>query len=315
MKVAFTFWCPRPLPPVGYGGFERVIYYLTLELPKLADVTCYTDVLWCANWKQWSVKSETEIPVNEFDCVLNESNVRFSCPHVVNMDWGYGHDRNVVVPSAKEAERTDLGWKRKPKIVYFGTDVDYYRFQPNKEDYFVYFGRIHPSKGAHVALEIAKRTGIKLKIMGEDKASPFFDRQEERDFVDRIKRESASISNVDYLGSVSNETVVDTLGHAKAMLYPVQGMFMFDLTVIESLSTGTPVIVSDLPAPCELIEDGKTGFICRHDNLDAFADAIRRVSSLNLQVVRDVAVERWSSTRMARELVDLCEQVSRGMSW
>jgi len=310
MKVAFTFWSSRPVPPVAYGGFERILYYLSVELPKLADVTCYCDVAWFPHWKLWSVTGESEIPVQDFDCVLNISNVRFSAP-VVNYEWGYGHTKNVVVPSMKES----LIRHQPNRVVYFGTDVNYFRFNPNKEDYFVYFGRIHESKGPQVALEIARRTGIRLKIMGEDREPTFFNTPETQQFVERIKRESAQLGNVEYLGSVSNETVVDTLGRAKAMLYPIQGQFMFDLTVIEALSCGTPVIVSDLPAPNELVEDGRTGFKCRHEHVEDFCEAVKKVSALSPEVCRQVAVERWSSTRMARELVDLCEQVSRGMSW
>jgi glycosyltransferase involved in cell wall biosynthesis len=310
MKVAFTFWSPRPIPPKAYGGFERILYYLSMELPKQADTTCYCDVRWFPEWKTWSVTGESEIPVQDYDCILNISNVRFTAP-VVNYEWGYGHTRNVVVPSVKEASI-----RHQPnKVVYFGTDVNYYRFNPNKEDYFVYFGRIHESKGPQVALEIAKRTGIRLKIMGEDKESPFFDTPETQQFVQRIKNESAALSNVEYLGSVSNETVVDTLGRAKAMIYPIQGMFMFDLTVIEALSCGTPVIVSDLPAPNELVEHGRTGFKCRHDDVNSFCEAVKNVSSLSPDVCRQVAVERWSSSRMARELLQLCDQVSRGINW
>lgn len=309
MKVAFTFWSSFPIPPKAYGGFERILYYLSVELAKLTDLTCYCDKAWFPHWKTWSVTSESEILVNHYDAILNISNVRFTCNHVVNYDWGYFHNKNVVVPSKKEAGR----WKVPTKLVYFGTDVNYYRFNPDKEEYFIFFGRIHPSKGPQVALQVAKETGIKLKIMGADKESWFA--PQDIAWAEKFKETCAGVPNVEYLGTVSNEEVVERLGKAKAMLYPIQGAFMFDLTVIESLSCGTPVVVSDIPAPNELIEHGKTGFICRHDNINDWKEAIRNTSSLSPYVCRQVAEEKWSSARMAKELVALLEQVSRGETW
>lgn len=317
-KIAYAFGCGRPLPPIRYGG-ERSFYYLSIELPKFADTTIYCDHLWYPHWKQWSVAQHDYlnfIPINEYDAILNQSGVKFACSHVVNMDLGYGGlEKNVVVCSQKEANRTDLGWKTKPRIVHWGTDVDVYKYQPNKEDYFVYFARIHESKGVQVAVEVARRSGIKLKVMGEDRESPFFDAPNDHEFVEKMKRECAALPNVEYIGSASNETVIDTLGHAKASIYPIRAPFQFDLTVIETLSCGTPVIVSDIPAPCELIEDGKTGFICPHDDIDSFCRATQRVSDLKPEVIRQVAVEKWSSRRMAREFFELCQEVARGGSW
>jgi len=308
MKVAFTFWSCLPVPPKAYGGFERILYYLSVELPKFTDLTCYCNVAWQPHWKTWNVKSENEIPVKDYDAILNISNVKFSCSHVVNYDWGYGHTKNVVVPSRKEASR----WRVPTKIVYFGTDVNYYRFNPNKEDYFIFFGRIHPSKGVEVALQIAKETGIKLKIMGADK-EPWFAPQDIA-WAEAFKKKCIGVPNVEYLGTVSNEDVVEYLGKAKAMLYPIQAPFQFDLTVIESLSCGTPVIVSDIPAPNELI-DGRTGIICSHNNINAWKTAIGRINLINPYICRKVAEEKWSSTRMAKELVALLENVSRGETW
>jgi glycosyltransferase involved in cell wall biosynthesis len=308
MKVAFTFWSGHPLPPKGYGGFERILWYLYVELEKLVDLTCYCYPQWYPHWKFWTTE-ESEVPVNDYDAILNISNCKFSCNHVVNYEWGYGHTKNVVVPSRKESEI-----RHKPnKIVYFGTDVNYYRFNPNKEDYFIFFGRIHPSKGADVAVQIAKETGIKLKLMGADK-EPWFAPQDIA-WAQDLKEKCKSIPNVEYLGTVSNEEVVEYLGKAKAMIYPIQGQFMFDLTVIESLSCGTPVIVSNLPAPNELIEHGRTGFICPPNDISAWKWAIKNIDSIDPYVVRKTAEEKWSSTRMAKELVGLLEQVSRGETW
>jgi len=309
MKIAFTFWTGKNcnIPPKRYGGFERILYYLSVELPKLTDCTCYCYPQCYPHWKFWTTNPK-EIPVEDYDAILNISNARFECPHVVNYEWGYGHTKNVVVPSRKESEI-----RHKPnKVVYFGTDVDYYRFNPNKEDYFIFFARIHPSKGPQVALEIAKRTGIKLKIMGEDKQKPFVTPELEV-WIRNFRKACNQVPNVEYLGAVSNEDVVKYLGKAKAMLYPITGAFMFDLTVIEALSCGTPVIVSNKPAPNELVENGKTGFIC--SDINDFIRAIGRIDSLDPRTVRKVAEEKWSSRRMARELVGLLEQVSRGETW
>lgn len=330
MKVALTLAGRFGLPPSPGGYGYKIPGFLYNELSKMVNLDGYSNYLEpdFPNVKPWSSREE-EIPVKDYDAILNISNTKFSCNNVVNYELGFAHTKNVVVISQQQADACRSGLypqllHRNPKVIYYGTDTDLFRFNPNKEDYFVFFARIHPSKGALMAVEIAKRTGIKLKVMGEDKNPSVFGvstleewpKSEPFRWIENLKQECSKYPNIEYIGSVwPHEKVVDILGRAKASIYPIQGQFQFDQTVIETLSCGTPVLVSNIPAPCELVDEGVTGFILPQYDLDAWAAAIRRVNELDPYKVRQVAETKWSAKRMAQEFVPLLEMVARGETW
>ena len=324
MKIALAVQDPL-ITPQGYGARAQPDLYKALL--KMCDLTAYSPFyqdLALDNVKHWEL-SEFGIPSEEYDCVLNNSRAVFHCSNIVNYDFGYKQTKNVAVMSKNEARRAKEEGiysnyaHPNPRVVYLGTDTEYFKFNPNKEDYFVYFGRIHPSKGADVAVSIAERTGIKLKLMGEDQNPLVFgggdDARQLHQFIDSLKERVSRIPNVEYLGSVTNDQVVDILGRAKGMICPVQGSFQSDISVVQALSCGTPVIVSDIPADSELVDPGVTGFICPPQDWNAWASAIGSIGQIDPYKVREVAYEKWSSKRMASELMALLEEVSKGGSW
>jgi len=242
---------------------------------------------------------------------------------VVNYDTGpYGHTKNVVCISNLEANTARSGGAgyahRNPKVIYYGTDTEYFHPSETKEDYFVFFARIHPSKGAIMAFELAKRTGQQLKIIGEDKAQIFGSgpgAEQHYRWIENFKAECSQYPNIQYIGSVNDEEAIDILGKAKAALYPIQGSFQFDQTVIETLSCGTPVLVSNIPAPCELIDHGVTGYLIDQNDYSAWEHAMSEVNNLDPKKVRAVAVEKWSAERMAKQFIPLLMDVSKGATW
>ena len=325
MKVAFAISNDRLNPHHGYGN--RIWNPLYRELQKIVDLTGYAPYLTtdprCLNALPWDCR-EDSIPVENYDAILNIGAVRINKTNrVVNYDTGpYGQTKNVVCISKLEADTARSGRAgyahRNPKVIYYGTDIEYFHPAETKEDYFVFFARIHPSKGAVMAFELAKRTGQKLKLIGEDKAQIFGSgatAEGHYKWIEEFKMECSKYSNVQYIGSVSDEEAIDILGRAKASLYPIQGSFQFDQTVIETLSCGTPVLVSSIPAPCELVDEGVTGFILPQYDLEAWAAAISRVNELDPHKVRQVAETKWSAKRMAQEFVPLLEMVARGETW
>jgi glycosyltransferase involved in cell wall biosynthesis len=324
MKVAFV--APSLTIPEGYGSRTEFNIYKGLRELLGDNLTTYSTqsrdlVFPGTKLCSCGVDSEgTEIDPEEYDAVLNCTPLHFRSPNVVHYDYGHKHVINDTVVSESEAYQAKIGNRlyaygsQNPKVVHIGTDIDYFKFQPNKEDYFVYFGRIHPSKGAELAVKIAEATGIKLKVAGDDcecdRGFPSLLK-----FIADLKEYCSKLPNVEYIGHVTNSEAVDILGRARASIYPIQGIFQFDQTVIETMSCGTPVLVSDRPAPRDNVDSGVTGFIAPSDSMGDWKAIIDRVGELDPYKVRQVAEEKWSYRAVARNFMALFEQVARGETW
>ena len=92
---------------------------------------------------------------------------------------------------------------------------------------------------------------------------------------------------------------------ARALLFPVQRAEAFGLVVVEALACGTPVISSRLGAMPEIIQQGKTGFLCR--DLDALCQAVKDIGQIDPARSREDAIERFHYLRAAREYISLME--------
>ena len=147
--------------------------------------------------------------------------------------------------------------------VYNGVDSDYYSFQAAPSgDYLLYIGRMKKYKGIHIAIDIAIKKGLKLKI-----AAPL-PHPEQPDFAEvnaywedeihpRLKNK-----NIEYLGDVRGKEKVTLLQNAKALIFPTAREEPFGMTIVEAMSTGTPTIAfEDAGAVPEIIIDGESGFI------------------------------------------------------
>jgi glycosyltransferase involved in cell wall biosynthesis len=161
------------------------------------------------------------------------------------------------------------------KTIYHGVDPLRFTYQHEKDDYLLYFGRIHPEKGAHVAIEIAKKSGYRLKIAGLI--------QDEAYFAERIKPHIDD-ETIEYIGNVGPEVRDKLLGHAKALLHPIFFEEPFGLSVLEAMMCGTPVIAFSRGSMPELVSDGKSGFLV-NDVAEATA-AVGRLSTLNPRICR-----------------------------
>ena len=114
------------------------------------------------------------------------------------------------------------------------------------------YGRIHPEKGFHLAIEVAKKTGRKLIIAGFVQDKHYF----EEEIAPHLDGK-----NIEYVGTVSVEGRDDLLKNAYAVLHLNTIPERFGLVMAESMAAGVPVIAMDLGSCREVIADGKTGFL------------------------------------------------------
>jgi glycosyltransferase involved in cell wall biosynthesis len=169
--------------------------------------------------------------------------------------------------------------------VLHAIETDRFEFSPQSSDYLLFLGRFTPGKGVVQAIEIARRTGMKLMLAG---AENDYYRQHVAPLVDHRQ--------ILYAGEVDHETKVRLYGGARTLLYPVQAGEPFGLVLAESMACGTPVAALDRGAVREVVDDGVTGWV--FDSVDAMVDGLGRVMALDRRMVRDRAVQKFGVGRM-----------------
>lgn len=183
--------------------------------------------------------------------------------------------------------------------IYHGIDTAAFTYSPDAGDYLLFLGRIHPDKGTHRAIAVAKRAGVPLIIAGIIQDQAYFD---------ALVAPHLDGVIVDYRGSVGPAERDRLLGSARGLLHLISFAEPFGLSVVESLATGTPVIATPLGSMPELIRDGVTGFLVEDD--DAAVAAVARLDRLDRQACRDEAVARFDAQRMVDEYVAVFERVA-----
>jgi glycosyltransferase involved in cell wall biosynthesis len=119
----------------------------------------------------------------------------------------------------------------------------------NSDLYPSFIGRIVPIKGTHLAIEVAKRTGIPLKIAGE--VQPV-----NREYSERKIKPEIGGSLVEYIGPANLEAKNELLGNSMAMSFPIQWNEPFGLVMVEAMACDTPVLAMPAGSAQEVVRDG-----------------------------------------------------------
>jgi len=183
--------------------------------------------------------------------------------------------------------------------VHNGLELQECPFSKSKGDYFIFVAALTPSKGAHIAAQLANKLKFRLVIVG-----PLRDKQYFEKF---IKPQLGRY--VEYLGEVEETKKRELLTRARALLFPVLREEFFGLNVIEALACGTPVIAFSRGAMQELILHGKVGFLAH--SFQEFAKFIKDVDKLDPRECREYALRRFSAESMAFRYVKLYELISK----
>jgi len=162
-------------------------------------------------------------------------------------------------------------------------DLDDFEFRAKPGDYFMYLGRIIESKGIGIAVEIAKRTGLKLKVAGQG------------DFKEQLGFDPPP--HVEVVGYLEPAERDDMLRGARALLAPTHYNEPFGGVTIEALLCGTPIITSDWGAFSENNLHGITGYRCR--TIEQFEWAAKNIDKIDRRVCREWAAKNFSLERVA----------------
>jgi glycosyltransferase involved in cell wall biosynthesis len=192
----------------------------------------------------------------------------------------------VAISEAQRRSRPDLRWVG---TIHNGIDVHAYPFTSDKEDRFLFLGRMSPDKGVEEAIAIASATNTPLVI-----AAKCDDPAERRFFTERV--EPQLNDQISYVGAVEADAKLALLATARALLFPIQWEEPFGMVMVEALACGTPVIASRRGSVPEVLDDGVTGFIA--DDLDGMIRAAGRLNELDANACRDDALTRFDASVM-----------------
>jgi glycosyltransferase involved in cell wall biosynthesis len=206
----------------------------------------------------------------------------------------------MPLASISLAQRAPLKWANWRANVYHGLPLDLY--QPNYEHgkYLAYLGRISPEKRPDLAIEIAIRAGIPLKLAAKvDRA--------DRDYFEQQIKPLLNHPLVEYVGEVTDSEKERFLGEAYALLFPIDWPEPFGLVMIEAMACGTPVVAFRRGSVPEIINHGATGYVV--DNCEEAAKALREIPRLSRRNIRSCFEIRFSARRMALDYVSVYERV------
>lgn len=338
MRIAQIAPLHESVPPKTYGGIERIVDYLVHELVEMGhEVTLYAsgdsvtparlrpgcDVsLRAAGWEH----EPTALHLLLVECAMAEASEhdflhfhldavhfpflrRQPVAHLTTLHNGLEHPgipqllheyRELPLVSISNAEREPVPDANYAGTVYNGIPRDLLRFESGKGRYLAFLGRFSPEKGACRAIEIARRVGMPIKLAG--KHDPRYSDYYEAEVKPRLAE-----SFVEYVGEINDREKQEFLGNATALLFPIEWREPFGLVMIESMACGTPVVAYPNGAVPEVIDDGVTGYVVR--NLDAAAEAVRKVEALSRLACRERFELRFTAERMARDYVRVYEQL------
>jgi len=174
--------------------------------------------------------------------------------------------------------------------VLHGIDTDNFTFEAKPDDYLLFLGRFTEGKGVLQAIEIAKRTGMRLILAA---AEGEYYREKIAPHVDG--------RNIVYYGEADFAAKVKLYGGARALLYPIQASEPFGLVLAEAMACGTPVAALDRGAVREVVDEGITGMVFQ--DLEQMTNDLPRVFDLDRRRVREQAVARFGVARMVNEYI------------
>lgn len=333
MKIAMIAPIAWRTPPRHYGPWELVTSLLTEALvARGVDVTLFAtrdsltagklDGVAPAGYEEdpgidakvWEYRHLAHVfaRAGEFDLIHNQADFPahafaglvptpmvttihgFSSDRILPMYKPYEHRIHYVAIS--DADRhPDLDYAA---TIHHGIRLDEFAFDAAGSEDLLFFGRMHPDKGAAEAIAVAKATGRRLDLYGI---------VQDRGYFEREVAPHCDGERIVYHGPVGGEARVKALGRAKALLHLISFDEPFGLSVIEAMACGTPVIAIDRGSMPELIDDGATGFLV--DSADQAIAALGKVERIDRAACRRAVEARFSVEAMADKYMALYRRI------
>jgi glycosyltransferase involved in cell wall biosynthesis len=320
MHIALTADPELPVPPRLYGGIERIIAMLAAELTNRGhQVTIFahpesTAAGVLVPWPGCSSSLPTDTARNAFtlwreirgrrvDVLHSFSRIAYLLPLLAHpvpklMSYQRPITRRTVemgyLLSRRSLEFSAIShWMMNPvadigrwHLIPNGVPLSSFPFvaDPGPDAPLMFLGRVEAIKGPHLAIEVARRTGLPLVIAGN---IPL----EHQEWFDHTIAPELD-AQICYVGPVDDAQKASLLGQARALLMPILWDEPFGIVMAEALACGTPVLGLRRGAVAEVVEDGISGFVL--DNLDQLVAAGPRVLQLDRWACRCRVEQHYS---------------------
>lgn len=327
------------VPPQEYGGTELFIADLAKGLADLGyEVVLYTngestlevEKRWIYPKSEWPIKGEIHDSLKDMNHTSwAVADARRDCDIVhLNNAPGLAHSRFVNLPFVytihhPSDEALSEFYNNYPEVTYVtisrfqqqrekmphirtihhGINLPLYELVEKKQPYLSFIGRIAPVKGVHIAIEVAQRSGIPLKIAGE--VQPMF-----REYYETQIKPHVDGKFIEYIGTANMEEKNQLLGNSLGMLFPIQWDEPFGLVTIEAMACGTPVLALPGGSVPEIVKDGVSGFVC--ETADDMVRCAGELGRFQPAAVREYVRQNFSLDRMVKQYVDLYEEILAG---
>lgn len=334
MKILLTCDPEIPVPPVLYGGIERIVDGLIYSYIQKGH-----SVALCANpqskvpckfvaWKgsqsqniydtiKNSLQLSSLIYNEKFDIIHSFSRLAymlpimpFSIPKI--MSYQREPSLSQISKAVKLSQKGSISFTgcsnyitnkiktvAKADTIYNFVPIEKYHFIETIDDAapLIFLGRIEEEKGTHIAIEVARKTDRGLIIAGNipDHKRDYFEKEIKPNLTERIV----------YVGPVNDQQKNELLGIAYAFLMPIQWNEPFGIVMAEAMACGTPVLGFPYGAIPEIIQDGINGFNCI--DKEEMIEKVNCISEIDRKKVREIAVEKFSDKRIPDEYLDLYE--------
>jgi len=339
MRIAQVAPLAEAVPPLLYGGTERIVSYLTEELVALGhEVT-----LFASGDSRTTAQLEAVVPralrldasvrdviaphilmlsrlqerLGEFDVVhfhtdylqlplMRSAGVPFLTTLHGRLDLPELAPLMRAFPEApfvsiSDAQRRPLPFAHWAGTVHHGLPAALLPFSPRDRGYLAFLGRISPEKGPDAAIRIARATGLPLRIAAKvDNA--------DRAYFEAVVRPLLDQPGVEFIGEIDEMQKAEFLGGAAALLFPIQWPEPFGLVMIEAMACGTPVVAFNRGSVPEVVEEGVSGFVVE-DETSALA-ALRRIGAIDRAAVRRAFEARFTARRMAEDYLALYRRLT-----
>ena len=318
------------VPPPQYGGTEVVIDHLArglvaaghrVRLFTTGDSTCPVERLWVdpealgTNGNSIDELTHVDAAYTELsDCDIIHDHTMLGplwaserrgppvvathhnafLPEIIRLYERIG--RHAAVVAISHHHRSTAPTVPVARVIHHGIDVDRIPIGAGDGDYLLCVGRMSPDKGIHRAINIARAAGRRLLI-----AAKMWEPLEHRYFEEVV--EPMLGDDAVYLGQVGGADKYELMGGAEALLNPIRWPEPFGLVMIEALATGTPVLAFPEGSAPEIVDHGRTGFLCE-DEQD-MVEHLHRLTELDRNTCRAEAAARFCTARMVRDHVEL----------
>jgi len=338
MKIALIAPPFIAVPPRKYGGTELFVAELAKGLRQSGiDVIVYAngessvpvETRWIYEKEEWPLKSAVDSSlkglthstwavkdaIGEADIIHSNSAPSLSFSRFVSTPFVYTvhhpfeallTDYYKMLPEVEYVTISDFQRRKLPmpkmQTIHHGIGMGIYRVVEKKQNYLTFLGRVAPSKGTHLAVEIAQQSGIPLKIAGE--VQPIY-----QEYWETQVKPHVDGKFIEYVGEVGPEEKNELLGNSLALLFPIQWDEPFGLVLIESMACGTPVLAMPGGSVEEVVKEGVSGHVRR--SVAELAECAKNLQ-LDPQQVRRYAEQNFSTERMTGNYINLYSRILSG---